>query len=405
MVRTIQEQYYAVVRTGSNDELQHWKYIKKKKVNGKWRYYYDKSQLDKFKYGDKETKVTRKGESYTTYGTLTKTTKTYKKSKSLFDKKSIKEERPHNPKRSLGRTWSVVNKKVEYKQGKLSRLQAKAEKWVYNTFIKQKNKPKTNDKNLIQKSKKFIGNLLSKTVKDIGKPKYIAKVKTPNGRTRYFYSQDEYNAYNNRLKYQKNEPDFLKHVKKIDKNKIMSADEDMEATNPKYKTQSYDYTNNCFKCVMTYEMRRRGYDVEANKANVEEQKLSDIKTMFKNPKTYIIGDDGEVTDINKKKSSLLYTTKRLFSKDKQENPDTDTVRKTILKHSKKNSRGILVCNWNRGGAHAMAYEVNNKGKVTVRDPQTNDVYDLDEVTSRSYDITFTRLDNLEMKKRVLKNVK
>lgn len=28
-----------------SDELYHWKYIKKKKVNGKWRYYYDKEQL------------------------------------------------------------------------------------------------------------------------------------------------------------------------------------------------------------------------------------------------------------------------------------------------------------------------------------------------------------------------
>lgn len=27
--------------TVNSDELYHWKYIKKKKVNGKWRYYYD----------------------------------------------------------------------------------------------------------------------------------------------------------------------------------------------------------------------------------------------------------------------------------------------------------------------------------------------------------------------------
>lgn len=29
----------------TSDDLQHWKYIKKKKVNGKWRYYYDKEQF------------------------------------------------------------------------------------------------------------------------------------------------------------------------------------------------------------------------------------------------------------------------------------------------------------------------------------------------------------------------
>lgn len=30
----------------SEDELMHWKYIKREKVNGKWRYYYDQSELD-----------------------------------------------------------------------------------------------------------------------------------------------------------------------------------------------------------------------------------------------------------------------------------------------------------------------------------------------------------------------
>lgn len=34
------EQNTFVVRRTS-DDLQHWKYVKKKKVNGKWRYYYD----------------------------------------------------------------------------------------------------------------------------------------------------------------------------------------------------------------------------------------------------------------------------------------------------------------------------------------------------------------------------
>lgn len=36
------KQYYAV-RTGDNNQnsLKHWKYVKREKVNGKWRYYYD----------------------------------------------------------------------------------------------------------------------------------------------------------------------------------------------------------------------------------------------------------------------------------------------------------------------------------------------------------------------------
>ena len=36
--------YYAVTRSDSKtDELKHFKYIKRVKKNGKWRYYYDES--------------------------------------------------------------------------------------------------------------------------------------------------------------------------------------------------------------------------------------------------------------------------------------------------------------------------------------------------------------------------
>lgn len=38
-------EYRGNERLGSPNDLQHWKYIKKKKVNGKWRYYYDYKQL------------------------------------------------------------------------------------------------------------------------------------------------------------------------------------------------------------------------------------------------------------------------------------------------------------------------------------------------------------------------
>lgn len=36
----------AVYGPVSNEELYHWKYKYKKKINGKWRYYYDDTTLD-----------------------------------------------------------------------------------------------------------------------------------------------------------------------------------------------------------------------------------------------------------------------------------------------------------------------------------------------------------------------
>jgi len=48
-----------------------------------------------------------------------------------------------------------------------------------------------------------------------------------------------------------------------------SALEDSENTNPNYKTGA-EFQLNCQKCVPAYEMRRRGYDVEALPAIISE---------------------------------------------------------------------------------------------------------------------------------------
>lgn len=52
--------YKAVIkRKESHDELTHWKYVKREKINGKWRYYYDTKSLkndvrDTLGYDEKE---------------------------------------------------------------------------------------------------------------------------------------------------------------------------------------------------------------------------------------------------------------------------------------------------------------------------------------------------------------
>lgn len=43
--------YTAVVKRKDSDELRHWKYIKREKVNGKWKYYYKKSPAEQFRWG------------------------------------------------------------------------------------------------------------------------------------------------------------------------------------------------------------------------------------------------------------------------------------------------------------------------------------------------------------------
>lgn len=47
------------------------------------------------------------------------------------------------------------------------------------------------------------------------------------------------------------------------KMRIYGAEEDLAAVNPNFSTGEYKWTNNCQRCVPTYEMRRRGYRVTA----------------------------------------------------------------------------------------------------------------------------------------------
>lgn len=42
-----------------------------------------------------------------------------------------------------------------------------------------------------------------------------------------------------------------------------SIEEDLKKTNPHYNPNSYEYANNCQRCITAYEARRRGLDVEA----------------------------------------------------------------------------------------------------------------------------------------------
>jgi hypothetical protein len=60
------------------DVIIHWKYIKRKKLaNGKWRYYYDQSELDK----RLETAVRKSNQAYVDEDAMNKSREEYEKSK------------------------------------------------------------------------------------------------------------------------------------------------------------------------------------------------------------------------------------------------------------------------------------------------------------------------------------
>lgn len=364
-------QYYAVHRS-PNDELTHWKYISKKKVKGKWRYVYDKESAkkkSKNKLVNTFNKTVAKGEKWV-YNKFLKNKTAKKPSKSKFSK------------------WVSKGKK-------------KVDKLFFEKYRKKKEKEKKKKRQAeIQKK---IGIALDK----LKQHKYIKKVKMPNGKTRYFYDQDEYAAYQKRLKYQTDEPDFMKKVKKLDKNTVMSADDDMAATNPKYDRFDDDYSLNCFRCSIAYELRRRGYDVTASKQNSFDQSMDSTGKAFKNPKTVFIKGDGSVKDTlpgsNRYGVGVIpYAASAILNSN--QSYGGKTVKNALEQNNSPNSRGIFSVTWKEsfgGGRHSMVYEIDSKGNATIRDAQTNRVENIGSVASMVSSISYTRTDNLTLKKGVL----
>lgn len=115
------EHYYAVQRSGLDDELQHFKYIKRVKgKNGKWRYYYDTTKDSMYKTGAKVTMKSSKGGQET---------KNYGESNSLFGSKTTLSFKDNN---------GSLNTSSDYKRGALERAQAKAEKWLFDKVFSRK---------------------------------------------------------------------------------------------------------------------------------------------------------------------------------------------------------------------------------------------------------------------------
>lgn len=253
-------------------------------------------------------------------------------------------------------------------------------------------------KNTVQNKDK---NLIHGSGTDENGYKYVAKVKLGFGKTRYFYSEEEYEAYKNRQFYQdpKNEPEFMKEFAELKEPR--TAEEDSLSVNTKIMIEkgkgSYiynpdpDYTTNCAECTMIYEMRRRGYDVEYNE------------------KTNISGSDPYSESKN-----YNYDRRLSYCFEKPETykfPMTPNVKEfeTFMKKTyPPNSRGDISVEWKgTSSGHSMVWETDSKGRVTIRDSQISGtgmeaVYDAKTLLMRSNGVRITRLDNLKPKKAITK---
>lgn len=138
---------------------------------------------------------------------------------------------------------------------------------------------------------------------------------------------------------------------------------------------TYGYSNNCAYCTLAYDMRQRGYDVEA----------SAVGKLISNTPEVIESwyEGGKISMVS-----------------------PDTIEKKILETNEEGARGQFIVYWEGGGGHSLTYEVEN-GTVYIRDCQINKMYKLSEYPCYPYiaQSGYMRTDNLELTENALVGVK
>ena len=195
--------------------------------------------------------------------------------------------------------------------------------------------------------------------------------------------------------------DALSNVKW--KTKAMSIAEDAATVNPNYDPKNPEYRENCSYCTIAYDLRRRGYDVEAKPTVPEDKEVKDddlniieIMDLYKGGSIDDIRTWGEIA---KEKG---------ISKDNVDHEKAwDLISNDMTKYP-DGARGHFALNWKCGGGHDIAWEKVD-GKITFVDAQTNKITTqedfLEDYILRCSNFYYMRTDHLKPSKEMLKYVK
>ncbi len=160
----------------------------------------------------------------------------------------------------------------------------------------------------------------------------------------------------------------------------MSEEEDLKRVNPQINNFNSNTKSNCMLCTVTYELRRRGYDVTAKKASIG-YTLEYAKKWFPSLKAEAMPE--KRTD---------FKTNREFGRKAVE---------WMLKQP-EGSRGNLSVLFLGSGGHSMHYEIKN-GQLIIRDGQINRTYrNPEKILSRAFVVGCARLDNLAFDPEAIK---
>lgn len=166
---------------------------------------------------------------------------------------------------------------------------------------------------------------------------------------------------------------------------------DIAAVNHNGSNDELGRGTNCLYCTTAYEMRRRGYDVQAQQDWVGGIRGDMPQAMFEGAKTEVVFDISNVpytADATRLNASIAGTAKMIETVEAQG----------------EGARGYIGVQWEGGGGHSMAYEVVN-GKMHLIDCQTGDDLTGDDIwyerMGYASSCTVTRVDNCEFNKAMV----
>lgn len=304
---------------------------------------------------------------------------------------------------------------------------------------------------------------VSDAIKKPVERKYIAKMKTKDGKIRYFYSQKEVDNWVRKQQYQANEPNFMKDIKEIEPDSVgmmPSIKKDSTAVNPDYHKSS-NASVNCWHCSTAYDLRKRGYDVsakpiESDFGSIDIGEFYDCKAdgglgvvkadndlelqaqrtinaeHYRSDDWYRIvqGDvaDGNLTAMfdvydDKNATTNIVPAKAIakYAEDISSRPN-DMIKKIVkdkelygkaiassientIEAYPNNSWGRIGLFWDDfNGGHSIAWEKDANGEISFIDAQTNHKVDITNYASCTEvyaSVHIQRTDNLQIKKSVL----
>ena len=183
-----------------------------------------------------------------------------------------------------------------------------------------------------------------------------------------------------------------------EKGKPKSIGDAVVATNPYHSREYKEFAYNCQRCVVAYELRRRGYDVEAQ-ATYRGDRLPRIAYLdpktgarmarwqgaFRNAKTVHVGVDGSTKNAEKAVIS--------------------NIEKQMHQYG-SGSRAVIQVLWRNGGGHVFNVE-NQGGRIVWVEAQTGRMRDPAETMShaKTGTIDLVRTDNLKLSGRITQFVR